>query len=210
MNIQQTIFTINGLTCRINVNDKSNSTYPKFVQTSSFSNSTSIIDYSVFLNLSLYLKIPDGDKEVTSSESFTVSFFDMYELQFKFKQLLNTLQSDFYEEIEHIDRGLMLHIKPEFAKPIIVTNTTKKNQLGFLPIITYNRKLDTYTPKVKVLINRDDIGVNFTIDRMVSILFALINIDLHVYAINIINTAYSSKAYNKRLVDEGQKSVSIK
>ena len=79
MNIQQTIFTINGLTCRINVNDKSNSTYPKFVQTSSFSNSTSIIDYSVFLNLSLYLKIPDGDKEVTSSESFTVSFFDMYE-----------------------------------------------------------------------------------------------------------------------------------
>ena len=207
MQVQQTLFTHSGFTGRISVNDNNSSSHPKFVKENRYG---STIDYSAYLNLSLYMPTTNADgNEERTSEFFTLSFFDMYNFKTKLEQLLLMLSSDFYEEKEHIDRGLILSIKDEYKLPIIITNSTKKNQLGFLPIITYNKRNDEYVPKVKVLINRDDIGINLPVERIQAIAYNLSQLDLHSYAMNLINTIYANNAYNAKVIKQSQQSVTL-
>lgn len=210
MRVQQPIFTYNGFTCKITVTDNESTAYPKFVKTAGYDKSTSVIDYSVYLNMSLFMTIiNDDDKEEKINEHFSVSFYDMYEVKKKLQKLLSMLEDEFYEESEHIDRGTVLSIKEEYRFPIVITNSTKKNQIGFLPVIVYNHKNDIYIPRIKVLINRDDVGVNLPLDKITAIVYNLLHIDLHAYAMSIINATYASKAYNKKLISESQKAVTI-
>lgn len=204
MNFKQTIFSIRGLTCQIMVNDgNENSNYSNFFK---FWNGTLTLNYSMYLIFNINL---DADGKVKKKghvkseddiyESCIFSFFDMFKVKKVAKKLLEDLSSEYYTMEDHVERGLIPTVKPEFKKYLAtLTNSTKTNQIGFRPKFVYDRKNDEYLPVVLVIINRDDVGVRIPLDSFLSIMQYILDLNLHDSAVALINASLANKALIKR------------
>ncbi|BDH16426.1 MAG: hypothetical protein [Bacteriophage sp.] len=194
MRISQTIFKYKFLSCNFFITDNSNTndSFKAFY----VSNSSAYLNYSMYLSFLLTFEDEETNEKIT--ESFVISFFDMFKFKSMINNLIEILTSDFYEEYEHIEKGLMLRIKPEFKKVIKMTNTTKTSQIGFFPKILYRRKEDFYYPAIRVFINRDDLSIDIPVDNFLSILYNIKDIDMHLYATNLLNSYLNNKLVAKQ------------
>lgn len=183
------------------IRDNDSAFYPKFFK---YWKGTSNLSYSAYLNFFLTLdengKVKKGKKEENDiSEMFTMSFFDMYALNAVTNKLEILANSDFYTEVDKgEDLGIQIEILPEFKNTIVLTNTTKKGQLGFRPVVVYNRREDTYYPCIKVFINRDDVGVNIPIPQFLGIIHFLKNFDLHLSAQTLLTTYLANSTLQRQ------------
>lgn len=190
MKVSQSLFTYKGLSASFFVTDGQTDGPKGSLNCFKYYKSGMYINYSMYLSLSLKFENEDGGEE---TESFTISFFDVYQFKRLLKELMEVLEKDFYEEFEHIEAGTQLRIKSEYRKVFKMTNYARSNQLGFIPKIAYNKKEDYYYPAVKVIINRDDTGVLIPLEVILSILQNLKDIDFHLYATNLLTLYVSNK-----------------
>lgn len=204
MKLRQEICSIRGFQCSLEVNDNTEGGFSSFIK---YYNGINVLKYSMYLRFSISLdadgKVKDYKDRTKSDgdiyESCVFSFFDMFKLKTVAKKLIEDLSSEYYTMEEHIEKGFIPVMKPEFKKYLqTLTNTTKTAQIGFKPKFLYNRKEDEYYPVIVIMINRDDVGVKIPLQSFLSIMQYLVDVDLHNSSTALINASLANRSLAKR------------
>ena len=213
MNINSKLLTFNTLTISVLVSDNNDAPFPKFVN---YFKSSAYLSYSPFLTFEhksdadgkviINRKKLDGDKY----ENATFSILDYSNVKKTFKEIDNIISSDYYEMVEHIDKGIIPTLKDEYQGfKRTLTNSTGKGQIAFTLCFTYKRKEDLYTPCVKILINTNDSALNIPIDKFSSIALVIEELNLHSAARESIAAFLANHNLKKTNIMASSKQVEI-
>jgi hypothetical protein len=194
------------------VTDNSEAPFPKFFN---YYKASAYMQYSPFLSFEFKSDI-DGKVKVGKKaegdiyENCTFSVMDMRKLKDAFQEVDDIVSSDYYAWEDHIDRGQIPRVKPEYKEyKVIVTNSSQKGQIALLLCFTYNRKQDIYTPCVKILINSDGCAINVPIEHFLAISLFIKEMNLHSAARETISAFLTNHHLRKANIAASAKQVEI-
>ena len=213
MKIKQDFFRVRGFSATLMIRDSGETNYPKFFR---YWKGTSTLEYSSYLMLNILLdengKMKKGKRDFENdiSEGFVISFFDMYALKRMVDKLEVLATSDFYREVDAgEDLGIQIEILPEFKKAITMTNSTKKNQIGFRPIVVFNRRENFHYPVIKVYINREDVGFNIPIEQFLGVVHFLKEFDLHNSSQLLLSSYFANSTLQRQVTKDFSSKVAV-